>query len=576
MPNHAIRRSPRYPGQHGLVYTLALVPQAFRGKVRDAAGSGSTRKWQNAGSGNLGHQAPQAIERRGSAARCYQKRARARRCGFLVQDDCTAVAAPCSHAKTTRAGVRTLIRVALALVAMCLPVIAGAESRLVSDATQLERALSQASAGDVIELRPGDYQLERRINLREPGTKAEPIVLRASIPGTTVIHSRHSTAIKLFAPHWEIHDLDFRGDGGGNHALHIVREADHVLVEGNRFRNFHAAIKANGEGDPRRFPDHVQIRRNVFVNDAIHTTRWPVVAIDIVGGQGWRIEENFIADIAQGTPGRHGSPGFVKGGAANAVFDRNLVICEWRHTGQRRIGLSLGGGGTSPGVLDRREIGDCETCTESVNSQMTNNIILNCPQEPGLYLNRAEGALVANNTVFNAYGIQGRFPETQATVVDNLITGTVWARDDAELETEGNISTGWFDTAAYVPGLRDELIRRIGYYQERYPSWIPERIARWTQSAIEGTADWAHDSLLGQRHAPMERWLLAPGLGDLRLDDPDARPLASGSEPPRVEHDFCGQPRQGRADVGAIQYSSGTCHLPTELERRHGRLFSDL
>ncbi|WP_019625785.1 chondroitinase-B domain-containing protein [Thioalkalivibrio sp. ALJT] len=453
---------------------------------------------------------------------------------------------------------------------------ATAESRAVANTQQLEQALNQAEPGDVIELHPGDYRLNGRINLRSAGTAAEPIVLRARIPGTAVIHSRQTTAIKLFAPHWEIRDLDFRGDRGANHALHIVREADHVVVAGNRFRNFHAAIKANGEGDPRRFPDHVQIRRNVFVNDAIHTTRWPVVAIDIVGGQGWRIEQNFIADIAQGSPGRHGSPGFVKGGAVDALFDRNLVICEWRHTGERRIGLSLGGGGTSPGVLDRRAIGDCETCPESVNSRMTNNIILNCPQEPGLYLNRAEGALVANNTVFNAYGIQGRFPETHATVVDNLITGTIWARDDAELETEGNIATGWLDSAAYVPSLRDELTRRISYYQERYPSWIPERVARWTRATVAGTADWAHDSFLGQRHGPMERWLLAPGLGDLRLNDPDARPLGAGSEPPRVEHDFCGQPRQGRADVGAIQYSAGTCHLPTELERRHGRLFSDL
>lgn len=462
------------------------------------------------------------------------------------------------------------------LLIACLPALAAAESRLVADTAQLHRALQQATAGDVIELRPGEYRLDRRINLRTAGTEAEPIVLRASIPGTAVIQSRRTTAIKLFAPYWEIRDLDFHGDGSGNHALHIVREADHVRVEGNRFRNFHAAIKANGEGEPRRFPDHVKIRRNVFVNDAIHTTRWPVVAIDIVGGQGWQIEENFIADIAQGTPGRHGSPGFVKGGAADAVFDRNLVICEWRHTGQRRIGLSLGGGGTDPAAMDRRVIGDCETCPETVNSRMTNNIILNCPQEPGLYLNRARDALVANNTVFNAYGIQGRFPETRATVVDNLITGTVWARDDAELETASNIATGWFDSAAYLPGLRDELTGRIEYYQQRYPRWIPDPLARWTRAAVEATADWAHSGLLGQRHAPLERWLLAPHLGDLRLDVPDARPNGAGSAPPHVGHDFCGQPREGRADAGAIQYSAGTCHLATELERRHGRQFTGL
>ncbi len=73
--------------------TPALVPPVFRDKARRAAGSGSTRKRRNAGPGNMRHQ-----PRRGSAAF-----ARARRCGSLVQNDCTAVTAPCSHAKATRA-----------------------------------------------------------------------------------------------------------------------------------------------------------------------------------------------------------------------------------------------------------------------------------------------------------------------------------------------------------------------------------------------------------------------------------------------------------------------------------------
>jgi hypothetical protein len=38
-------------------------------------------------------EAPRAIESRGSAARCYQKRAWERRCGTFVQNDCTAVTA---------------------------------------------------------------------------------------------------------------------------------------------------------------------------------------------------------------------------------------------------------------------------------------------------------------------------------------------------------------------------------------------------------------------------------------------------------------------------------------------------
>ncbi|GAA1392695.1 hypothetical protein GCM10009661_84650 [Catellatospora chokoriensis] len=38
------------------MHTLALAPQVFRDKARRAAGSGSTGKRRNAGSGNLGCQ----------------------------------------------------------------------------------------------------------------------------------------------------------------------------------------------------------------------------------------------------------------------------------------------------------------------------------------------------------------------------------------------------------------------------------------------------------------------------------------------------------------------------------------
>lgn len=467
----------------------------------------------------------------------------------------------------------------LCLVLLGWPLGATASQlRVVSDTDELTRALKRVQPGDVIELLPGDYRLPRRVNLRTPGAPNAPIVVRAAVPGTAVLHTGHVTLFKVFGAHWEFRYLDFQGTSGANHALHIVQAADNVIVEGNRFQNFHAAIKGNGEGNPRRFPDHVQILRNVFINDGPRSTDWSVVAIDIVGGHRWIIAENLIADIANARRGRHGSPGFVKGGASEALFDRNLVICEWQHSGKPRIGLSLGGGGTSPGVLDRRFIGDCEgDCPETVNGRMTNNIIFNCPYEPGIYLNKAAGGLVANNTIFNAFGIQARFPETRIEVTDNLLTGTVWERDGAQVTGENNIATGFLDAASYIPGLEQRLTHRISDYHILYPRWISEGMVRTAQRMIRAIARWATPSFLGQRHRPFFRWFLAPDVGDLRLPhDGDPTFLRSGSELPRVAHDFCGQPRTGRADVGAIQYSAGTCDLTQELVRRHGSLFSSL
>ncbi|ADC72721.1 hypothetical protein TK90_2231 [Thioalkalivibrio sp. K90mix] len=54
--------------------------------------------------------------------------ARERRCGSLVQNDCTAVTAPCSHAKATRARACTLISVSLGQERESRPVRRGAPS----------------------------------------------------------------------------------------------------------------------------------------------------------------------------------------------------------------------------------------------------------------------------------------------------------------------------------------------------------------------------------------------------------------------------------------------------------------
>lgn len=463
--------------------------------------------------------------------------------------------------------------------AAAIPLAAAAPSStiIVTDVDSLAKALNNAKAGEVIELLPGAYRMPKRFNLRANGTPEAPIIVRSAVPGAAILHSPHVTLFKVFGAHWQFYGIDFQGTNSSNHVFHVVGKATHAVIDGNRFQNFHAAIKVNGEGNPRHFPDHGQILRNVFINDAPRTTTWPVVAIDIVGGHGWIISENFIADIAQGRRGIHGSPGFVKAGASDAVFDRNFVICEWLHSGGPRIGLSLGNGGSSLGAFDRRQLGDCKKdCPETINGEMTNNIIINCPHEPGIYLNRSVGGIVANNTIYNAFGIQARFPETRITIADNLLTGTVWARDGATIFEHHNVTTGLLDEAAYIPSLKEHLTHRISDYDKLYPNWISTDMVRTAQRTIESIANWSSKTILGQRHSPFKRWFYAPDIGDMGLARDDSPFIANGSKPPRVDHDFCGNPRTGQADIGAIQYSSSDCDPNQELVRRHGRLFTDL
>ncbi|MEF8794740.1 MAG: hypothetical protein V5A50_13850 [Thiohalorhabdus sp.] len=443
----------------------------------------------------------------------------------------------------------------------------------------MRKALAEAQAGEVIRLAPGDYRLGGRVTLRARGTPEKPIIVRSQVPGTAVVYSDAGTYFKLYGAHWQFRGLDFQGSSGAAHAFHIVNDADGVVLKGNRFQNFHAAIKANGEGaDPRRFPDGVRVMENVFVNDAPRKTDGSVVAIDVVGGREWRIARNFVADIArEGRAGAHSTALFVKGGASKAVIDANLVMCEWRHSGGGRVGLSLGGGGTGAAYMDRRSLGACEgDCPEAVASRVTNNIVLNCPDEPGIYLNQAKGGQVANNTIYNAYGIQARFPETRTEIADNLLTGTIWEREGARVRKANNLHTGLFDSASYLPGLRDHLTYRISDYHELFPSWIGKDQVTWVQGWIRTGADWLAGTWMGRRPDPFREWFVSPEAGILQLQGGRSRIVDQGARPAKVDRDFCGQLRDAPADLGAIEYSAGQCRLSEELVRRYGSLFTDL
>ena len=66
-----------------------------------------------------------------------------------------------------------------------------------------------------------------------------------------------------------------------------------------------------------------------------------------------------------------------------------------------------------------------------------NNVIMHC-SDVGIYLNRAAEALVANNLLFNTWGIDARFPETGAVIVNNVFSGRIAERDGGRADIRQN------------------------------------------------------------------------------------------------------------------------------------------
>lgn len=307
----------------------------------------------------------------------------------------------------------------------------------VSTPAQLTAAIDGAAPGAVITLAPGVYTVNQNLQCDNAGTAAQPITVRGAAPGQVFIRFNAVEGFRVSAPHWVFEDLDIQGicpaHSSCEHAFHVVGAADFTRIRNCRMRDFNAQIKGNGEGEPRVFPDDVVIESNELFNSTSRATSNPVTPIDIVGGRRWVIRGNFIHDFAKGQGDQISYAAFLKGNSRDGLFERNLVVCERDHTGGIRLGLSFGGGGSGPPSI-------CEdgTCTpEHQGGVMRNNVIANCPQDVGIYLNKAQDTGIYHNTLYNTTGIDVRFTATSADLRNNLLAGQIRNRDGG-FSTEGS------------------------------------------------------------------------------------------------------------------------------------------
>ena len=241
------------------------------------------------------------------------------------------------------------------------------------------------------------------------------------------------------------------------------------------------------------------IEGNEFYNSTLRITGNPVTPIDVVGGRRWVIRGNFIHDHGKGGGDGISYAAFLKGNSRDGLFERNLVMCERDHTGGIRLGLSFGGGGSGPPSI-------CEdgTCVpEHQNGVMRNNIIVNCPQDVGMYLNNATNTKIYNNNLYNTTGIDVRFTASTADLRNNILSGAIRNRD-------GGTST----KAANREGLT---------------------IVQWAT------------------------WFLNPAGANFSLLN-GSQIVNLGQVLVQVPDDYCGTARGASPDIGAVEYGANVCN----------------
>ncbi len=300
--------------------------------------------------------------------------------------------------------------------------------------------LQKAQPGDVFTVMPGTYTLERIPKLETDGTISAPITLKAQTPGTVKMRVRSHSGLYISGKYWIIENLDMEGVCSNHnecqHAIHITGDADNVIIRNNRFKDFNAAIKSNGKilNGRREFPDRIRIERNYIYNDHPRQTGYPVTPIDVVGGSQWILRENFIADFHKAQGDKISYAAFLKGNSDQGLFERNLIICEWKHKGGIRLGLSFGGGGTEKKFCKNQ---NCDI--EHYGGIIRSNVILNCPADVGVYLNKAANTKIVNNTILGTTGVDVRFQTSFAKFDNNIIEGRIKDRDKAKHRSGSNI-----------------------------------------------------------------------------------------------------------------------------------------
>lgn len=325
---------------------------------------------------------------------------------------------------------KSTLRTIAASLVLLSGATASAETIQVDSAAALIAAINNADATQIV-LAPGTYRVDQNISINRPG----PATIRSA--GDATIEFNALEGFKVNAPDWTFDNLTIRGvcanDSDCEHAFHIVGTADRTTLRNSRIINFNAQIKANGEGDPRQFPDDVTIELNEFYDEAPRQTSNPVTKIDVVGGRRWIIRNNYIGDFAKAQGNNISYGAFLKGNSRDGIFESNLVACAKNHNPHVRIGLSLGGGGTSPDSI-------CEdqSCTpEHQGGIIRNNIILNC-SDVGIYINKGANTQIFNNTLVQTSGIDIRFDTSSAIIANNVVEGRIRERDNGSISNAGN------------------------------------------------------------------------------------------------------------------------------------------
>ena len=381
-----------------------------------------------------------------------------------------------------------------------------------AQAGSLRTIVGGAKTGDTIRLADGVYVLGEGLVFRTPG-----VTLRSASGNrdAVILDGQYNAAEIISAMTSNITIADVTITRAYYHPIHVSPYSGNIT--GTLLHNLRVVdgaeqfVKVNNDGN--QYVDDGIIRCSSFeltdtgrsyVRNSCYTG-----GIDIHQARGWQIYSNrFDGFWCKSGLSEHAI--HVWTGSRDTVVDRNIIINSVR-------GIGFGLGHTAAGRTYPDQPCSGRAYVGHFDGVITNNFVFaNDPDlfdsqygfDSGIALEQACGAKVLHNTIFStrppsSSSIEWRFPNTAASVANNLVSHNLVARDAGNATLTGNV-TG------------------------------------------------AHESLFVNAAA-----------GDLHLRSTasvaidQAAPIATP-----VRWDIDSQPRIAPADVGADEYASGAVLLP--------------
>jgi len=293
----------------------------------------------------------------------------------------------------------------------------------------IKSALSKAGPGDVILVKPGEYDMGGSVRLGKHGKKAAPITFRCEgKEGYAVLKVRGQIGMRISRTWWVLEGIHIAGQGcsatvfaDGPGGCRDVKMID-CKISGSKQHGIKSARTAEKAVDN-------------FVMDGCEVFDTAKTGIDLVSGDNWVVRNCYVHDYGKAGGVSYGI--FLKGGGVDGIIENCLVDGKKKRI---TVGISFGGGLTGKKWLPVRS---GKTAPEHDNGIARNNVVVNT-SDVAYHTNNGANCRFYNNLAYNCKNFQRQasYPK-DALLVNNLVGKLMGASRDSH----HNIGPGrkeWF------------------------------------------------------------------------------------------------------------------------------------